>query len=158
MIVALAVSSDSAADANAAAAARAPFEIAMETPDGASALSARPAPMKPGVNDAWTRDRSETRPAALPAMYASLGVLQILDVVSTRQAVQTSRAHEVNLVMRGVAGNSAAMMGVKVASTAATIFFTERAWKKNRKSAVVAMVIANGITAAVSARNLRNAK
>jgi len=157
MIVALGVSSNSASEADAAAAVRAPFESAMAAPMAEHA-SRLPAPMKPAINDAWTLDRKESRPAALPAMYASLGALQALDIYSTRRAMQTSRAYEVNPLMRGVAGNSAAMLGVKAAATAATIFFTERAWKKNRKSAVVAMVIANGLNAAVAARNLRNAR
>jgi hypothetical protein len=50
------------------------------------------------------------------------------------------------------------MIAVKAASTAASIYFTERAWKKNRKGAIVLMAVVNGVTAAVAARNLHNAR
>jgi hypothetical protein len=50
------------------------------------------------------------------------------------------------------------MIAVKALSTAGSIYFTERAWKTNRKGAVVMMAIVNGVTAAVVAKNLRNAQ
>jgi hypothetical protein len=50
------------------------------------------------------------------------------------------------------------MSAVKAASTAASIYFAERAWKKNRRGTIVLMAIVNGAAAAVVARNLRNAR
>jgi hypothetical protein len=43
-------------------------------------------------------------------------------------------------------------------STVGSIYFTERAWKKNRKGAVVLMAVVNGVTAAVVANNLKVAR
>lgn len=108
------------------------------------------------VPEAWTLDRRETRPALLPALYASLAALQVYDVYSTRRALGAG-AHEGNPLMRK-AGNSGAMLAVKALSTAGTIYFTERAWKKNRKGALIMMAALNGATAMIAARNLRNAK
>jgi hypothetical protein len=50
------------------------------------------------------------------------------------------------------------MLAVKAVSTAASIYFAERAWKKNRKGAIVLMAAINGVTAAVVAHNLRPAR
>ncbi len=90
-------------------------------------------------------------------MYVSLGALQAADIFSTAHAVGAG-AYEANPVMRGPSGNTGAMLAVKALSTAGTIYFAERAWKKNRKGAVVLMAIINGVTAAVAARNIRNAR
>jgi Domain of unknown function (DUF5658) len=103
------------------------------------------------------RDRSSSRPGALLGMYASLGVLQGLDLYSTRRAINAG-AQELNPVVGKAAKNTAAMLAVKALSTAGSIYFTERAWKKNRKGAVVLMAIVNGVTAAVVAHNLKNAR
>lgn len=104
----------------------------------------------------WLDDRA-TRPAALPALYAALGAFQVLDVYSTRQALGAG-ATEVNPAMRASAGSAGAMLAVKALSAAGSIYFTERAWKKNRKGAVVLMALVNGVTAAVAVHNLRNAQ
>jgi hypothetical protein len=111
----------------------------------------------PAVPEAWMIDRPQTRPAVLPAMYVALGALQVFDVYSTRRALGAG-TNEVNPLMRGAAGNSAAMLAVKALSTVGTIYFTERAWKKNRKGAVVLMAAINGVTAAIAMRNVRNAR
>ena len=104
----------------------------------------------------WMRDRT-SRPRALPALYASLGVLQGLDLYSTRRAVSAG-ANELNPIVGKAAKNTGAMLAVKALSTAGSIYFTERAWKKNRKGAVVLMAIMNGVTAAVVANNMKNVK
>ena len=105
----------------------------------------------------WMLDQSGARPSVLPAMYASLGALQALDIYSTRRALKAGGT-ELNPVMRKSAGNSGAMMAVKALSTAGSIFFTERAWKKNRKGAVILMAVMNGVTAAVVANNMKQAR
>jgi Domain of unknown function (DUF5658) len=111
-----------------------------------------PAPKLPK----WMVDRTG-RPRALPAMYATLGALQALDVYSTRRALGRG-ASEVNPIVQGPSGNAGAMLAVKALSTAGSIYFTERAWKKNRKGAVILMAIVNGVTAAVVANNLTQAR
>ncbi len=105
---------------------------------------------------AWMTDKV-ARPSALPAMYATLGVLQTLDVYSTRRALNAG-GRELNPVMRAPAGNAGVMLAVKALSTAGSIFFAERAWKKNRKGAVILMTVVNGVTAAVVANNLKGAR
>jgi hypothetical protein len=107
--------------------------------------------------EAWMIDRPERRPAALPALYASLGALHALDAYSTRRAISAG-AYEANPAMPRAAGNAGATLAIKAASTAATIFFAERAWKKHRKGAVILMAAINAGMAAVSARNFRNAQ
>jgi hypothetical protein len=47
---------------------------------------------------------------------------------------------------------------LKAATTASTIFFAERMWKKNKVGAVVMLAAINGATAAVSMHNMRNAR
>jgi hypothetical protein len=111
----------------------------------------------PIIPAAWTVDRPETRPSVLPAMYAALGALQAFDIYSTRRALGAG-ATEANPLARPTVGNSGAMLAVKALSTAGTIYFTERAWKKNRKGAVVLMAAINGVTAAIAIRNVRNAR
>lgn len=97
------------------------------------------------------------RPAILPALYATFGVMQAWDLYSTRAAVQAG-AREANPTAAPFAGDTGSMLGLKAATTASTIFFAERMWKKNKVGAIVMMVAINGATAAVSMHNLRNAK
>lgn len=105
----------------------------------------------------WQRGTPEARPAALPVMYATLAALQVTDVYSTRRALGAT-AYEANPLMRNASKHAGAMLAVKALSTAGTIYFAERAWKKNRVGAIVLMAAINGVTAAVTARNLRNAR
>lgn len=102
-------------------------------------------------------DVPQKRPAALPVLYATLGALQAFDVYSTRRAIDAG-AYEANPLMERAAKNGGTMLALKALSTAGTIYFTERAWKKNRKGAIVLIAAINGMTAAISARNLRNAR
>lgn len=97
------------------------------------------------------------RPAILPALYATLGVMQAWDIYSTRAAIQAG-AREANPTAAAFTGSAGSMLGLKAATTASTIFFAERMWKKNKVGAVVMMVAINGATAAVSMHNMRNAK
>ena len=97
------------------------------------------------------------RPQGMTAMYAGFGVLQALDVYTTQRAM-SSGASEMNPLLGPAAGNTAAMVAVKGASTALTIYFAERAWKRNRKGGMILMGVINGVAAAVVARNVQNAK
>ena len=97
------------------------------------------------------------RPAILPALYVALGAVQVLDVYSTRAALAAG-AREANPTAAPFAKQSGSMLGLKAATTASTIFFAERMWKKNKVGAIVMLVAVNGATAAVSMQNMRNAK
>ena len=154
-MIVLALSGGTVENPNAASAPE-PARIRVEA---AAAPAPAPAPrMMTATNiEAWMIDTPERRPAALPAMYATLGALQALDVYSTRKAIGGG-AYEANPLMKQAAKNSPAMFAAKAVSTAAAIYFAERAWKKNKKGAVILMAAINGGMAAIVGRNLRNAR
>ena len=104
---------------------------------------------------AWAAERADRRPAMLPALYGTYAALQSLDVYSTRRALSAG-ATEANPLLRS--GGSARAIAMKAAAGGATIFFAERAWKKNRAGAIVLMAALNGATAAIVARNTHNAR
>jgi uncharacterized protein DUF5658 len=97
------------------------------------------------------------RPAALPALYVTLGVMQAMDVYSTSAALKAG-AKEANPTAAPFAGHPGSMIGLKAATMASTIFFSERLWKTNKVGAVVMMAAINGATAAVSMHNMQNAR
>ena len=97
------------------------------------------------------------RPSVLPALYVTFAAMQTWDVYSTAVALKAG-ARESNPVAATVAGNPASMIGLKVASTASVIYFTERMWKTNPVKAVLVLAAINGATAAVSMHNMRNAR
>ena len=112
-----------------------------------TAATTAPAPMK--VREAFSR------PAVLPALYASYAALQAYDIYSTREALGRG-AREANPLMQGVAGNTMAMTAVKASVAVGTIMAAERLWKKNNKAAAIAVLVAsNGVAAIVAARNAR---
>ena len=109
------------------------------------------------ASDFLTPNRSRTplasrRPAPLVPLYASLAVLQGLDIYTTSQSLSRG-AVEANPGMKAVAGNAWASTAVKAATTAGSIYFIERAWKQNRKGAVILATVINAATAAVVAHN-----
>lgn len=112
---------------------------------------------KPPAVEAWMIDGPQRRPASLPLLYGTLGALNAFDVYSTRRAIRAG-AVEANPLMRNASGNAGALLAAKAASTAAAIYFAERAWKKNKKGTVIVMAIVNGVTAAIVANNLRSAR
>jgi hypothetical protein len=105
--------------------------------------------------DDITPPQAPKRPVTLTALYGTYVSIQALDVVSTHRAIANG-AQERNPLMRG--GSVGTMIAVKAASGAATIFFAERMWKKNRVGAVLVMAALNGASAAIVARNQRNAR
>jgi hypothetical protein len=98
-----------------------------------------------------------TRPAALPALYATLGAMQAWDIYSTSAALKAG-ANEANPLAAPFAKNAGSMIGLKAATMVGTIYFAERLWKSNKAGAIVMMIAINGATAAVSMHNMQNAK
>jgi hypothetical protein len=98
--------------------------------------------------------RAVTRPAILPALYASTVALQAYDVYSTRQALARG-AQEANPLMQGVVGNTGALIAVKAAVATSTIVAAERLWQTNKPAAIAVLVASNGVAAIVAARNAR---
>ncbi len=100
---------------------------------------------------------SSKRPAMLSALYVSLGAMQALDVHSTLTALKAG-ARESNPIAAPFTANAGSMIGLKVVSTATTIFFAERLWKANRLKAILVLAAINGATAAVAMRNMHNVR
>ena len=101
-----------------------------------------------------TTNRSLSRPAALPLLYASYAVLQAYDVRSTTQALGRG-ASEVNPLMQGVAGNPAGLVTLKAATTVGTVFAAEKLWRRHRTAALALMAVSNGVMATIAANNAR---
>lgn len=93
------------------------------------------------------------RPGPLLPLYGSLAALQVLDIQSTRAALNAGTGHEANPVMQMVVGNTVTFVTVKASSTAVMIWASEKMWKNHRKSAVVFVAVVNTATAAIVAHN-----
>jgi hypothetical protein len=96
----------------------------------------------------------EGRGAVLTSLYASFIGLQALDLHSTRLAIDRG-ATERNPIMAPFAGNTAAMVGVKVGISAGILYMTERVRVRNRAAAMVMMAAFNSAYATVVANNYR---
>ncbi len=114
-----------------------------------------PAEAAPAALD--VRPVAPKRPAALASLYVSYATLQVLDATSTFKALENG-AVEANPLLKGVASNRGAMLAVKAGATAATLYLTERLWKKNRTAAIALMVCANSAYAAIVTHNYRLAR
>jgi hypothetical protein len=100
------------------------------------------------------------RPApskALPVLYGVYGGLQLLDVASTTHATRNG-AVEANPMVGSLAGSSGQFLLYKAVVSAATVAAVKKIEKKSKKAAIVTMVVLNGVTAAVVANNVKNAK
>jgi hypothetical protein len=136
----------------------APVRAAGADADGAAALSTSD-PVQLASDTDWSLppvhvgSNKPRRGSLLPALYVSLGALNVYDAYSTRSGLANG-AVEVNPMMRGVAGNGAALWAVKGTATGVSIYLAERLWRKHRRmEAVAVMLVSNGIMAAVTARN-----
>ena len=107
----------------------------------------------PRDTSSWRLEPS--RPAALPVLYVGYAALQGVDLWQSARLLETG-AREINPVMAGATGHPAAVIAVKAATTAGTLYFVERLWKNDhRVAAIVTMVAVTGATAAVAAHNAR---
>lgn len=98
--------------------------------------------------------RTATRPTPLLGLYLSLAVLQTLDVVSTRKALNAGAA-EANPIVAPFAGSPLALAVLKAGVTSATIVASERLWRKNRKAALLTMIGLNAAYGIAIAQNYR---
>ena len=94
------------------------------------------------------------RPTPLVPLYGSMVALQALDVVSTTKAIESGAGTEANAAMQHVVGNPAAFVAVKAGTAAATIWLSEKLWRRNRVAAIALMVGVNVGTAIVAAHNI----
>jgi uncharacterized protein DUF5658 len=103
------------------------------------------------VAKAWAKEAGGSS-GAVRTLYATYGVVQGLDMVST-VAARKRGAVEANPVMQGSYAKGAA---VKVAMGAVTMLAVRAIEKKSKKAAVITMIGANVATAIVVANNMRN--
>src|SRR5206468_12979916 len=110
---------------------------------------------KPVPAAAATLSRSaERRPAALLPLYASFVTLQVLDMHSTRYALDRG-AVEGNPAVKGLTGTTVGMAAVKAAGTAGVIFVNEKLRTRNKAAAVGLMIATNSMMAWVVQHNYR---
>ncbi len=100
---------------------------------------------------------TQRRPAVITGMYVSLAGLNALDLYSTSRALANG-AREANPIVAAGNGNIGASLVIKTAATGASIYFVEKLWRKTRAGAIATALVVNGATAAVVARNFRNAR
>lgn len=113
---------------------------------------------RPPVDLAGPRQERPSEMTALRrGLYVSFAALQIMDGVSTRQALSAG-AREANPAMGAVARNGAAMFAVKAGTAAATAFFAEKLAKKHPKRAAILMAVLNAGYAAVVLHNYKVAR
>jgi hypothetical protein len=94
------------------------------------------------------------RPAPLMGLYVSLATLQTLDFVSTRKALNAGGV-EGNPLVAPLVGSPVGFLALKAGVTGATVYVSERLWKRNRAAAVVTMIGLNAAYGAVVAHNYR---
>jgi hypothetical protein len=115
------------------------------------------------VPPAKSGDEVEAAPAAgessrtwlLPALYLTYGALQAADVYTTHRALEQGGAREANPMLRWAAASPSALIGVKAASTAGTIYLLEKLRRRHPRAAAITMVALNASYAAIVAHNMR---
>lgn len=116
-----------------------------------ASASAEPVAPSSAVAAAWAKEAGGSS-AAVRTLYATYGVVQGLDMVSTVIA-RNRGAVEVNPVMQG---SYARGLAVKAALGAVTILAVRAIEKKNKKAALVTMIALTVGTALVVANNIHN--
>ncbi len=127
--------------------------LMLSTVPAAAAERAGAEPVAPSsaVATAWAKEAKGSS-AAVRSLYATYGVMQGLDMVSTVVA-RDRGAVEANPVMQG---SYAKGIAVKAALGAVTVLAVRAIEKKNKKAALITMIALNVATAAVVANNVRN--
>ena len=120
---------------------------------GAERPGSDPVAPSEAVAKAWAKEAGGSS-GAVRALYATYGVVQGLDMVSTVVA-RNHGAVEANPAMQGSYARGAA---VKVAMGAVTMLAVRAIEKKSKKAAIITMIGANVATAMVVANNMRNAQ
>jgi hypothetical protein len=128
-----------------AVAAQAPADMLASATAAAPAVTVIPAPT--------LRVPTDPRPTGLSAMYVSLASLEAYDSYSTLKAVNLG-AVEGNPLMSGLVDHPAEFLIRKSVVTVASIYTAEHLWRTHkRRSAVLVMVLTNGVMTAVAAHN-----
>ena len=96
--------------------------------------------------------QASERPAPLVGLYVSLATLQALDVASTRKALSAGGV-EGNPLVAPLIASPVGLLALKAGVTGATIYASERLWKRNRAAAVLTMIGLNAAYGVVVAHN-----
>jgi len=99
----------------------------------------------------------ERRPAALLPLYAAFVTLHVLDMHSTRYALDRG-AVERNPAFKGLTGSTIGMAAMKAAGTAGVIFFNEKLRTNNKAAAIGMMIATNSMMAWVVQHNYRSVR
>jgi hypothetical protein len=126
-------------------AARALALVPALTADAQSPAPAIPRESAVPVKDSMPR-------AVQPALYSGLIVLQGLDLHSTLRAVDAGH-YEQNPVIRWSVEHPAALISMKAAATAATIYVAEKIRKRYPKRAMIFMAAVNAAYAFIVVHN-----
>ena len=124
-------------------------ELLASTGEGVAATDQVAIPAAPAIAGSANR-----RPAALLPLYASFVTLQVLDIHSTRYALDRG-AVEGNPAVKGLTGSTAGMAAVKAAGTAGVIFVSEKLRTKNKAAAIGLMIASNSMMTWVVQHNYR---
>jgi hypothetical protein len=137
------------------------FERAIQKAFEASASSAPGSTDLRGSKDprlqAPVRGSEEPQPhkrGILVPLYASFAALQALDAHSTLRALDAG-ATEANPLLGGIAHKPAALLAVKAAVAASTIYLVEKVRVRNRGAAIALMAALNSVYATLVAHNYR---
>jgi hypothetical protein len=96
-----------------------------------------------------------TRGGALPLLYASLNGLQAYDGFSTSRGLRKG-AVESNTLMATLVKHPVALWGAKTGTTFASIYIAEGLWKRRRRGAAIAMMVAsNAMMIGVASNNAK---
>lgn len=128
--------------------------LTLPTGDRLLALAAAPDDTAPQPIVRPGSDRGPRR-AVLSSLHAVTGVVQTYDGMLTMRVLQAGGT-ETNPLVKPVAGNEGAMLGVKVAAAVATVIGSETLWHNNhRLGAILASAVANSAMAMIAHHNAR---
>ena len=97
--------------------------------------------------------RKLSDPAFVKKLYAGYAALQVTDIITTTVGLNRN-AREANPFLRGIAHSPAALIGVKAATTVATIFAIENLRERHPVVATVTLISLNAAMAAVTINNV----
>jgi hypothetical protein len=105
-----------------------------------------------GPETAPLKVEGASRPAGLVPLYVSFAGLQAIDIHSTLRGLDRG-AQETNPVVRGIVDSPAAFVAFKTGATLATVYLTEKLWKRHRKAAILTMIGANVTYGLIASHN-----
>ena len=117
-----------------------------------AAAAQQPVPVATPLNRPPDMPSATGSTSLLRGLYVTFAAMQVLDATSTTKAL-SSGAAEGNPLMSRIASNPGALIAVKAAATASTIFFAERIARKSRLGAIMTMVAFNSVYAMVVRHN-----